>query len=155
MVAEYPAWPERVPFPPEQEEECRQTVREVLETRAGSDWSEAGALLAAEYATTTARVAAYNSKLDAEGPVLESVGSTGQTVLKEHPLIGVQMKLSTRQIALARSLGFTGLPTAQGARQGIIAHGQKITSRHPDEEMDLKDPDTIDWVAIAEAEKKK
>ena len=145
---EYPAFPEFMDLPSDTElaESVINLYRWVLGTRAASDWGP-DATLAAEYAMACIRLADYQRQLDRDGPTVKGVGSKGQPVDKRHPCLDAITSLGNRQIALARTLGLTGLPSS---KKSVANQAAKLGGEFAEPVAKKRTGKAPNWTKIAE-----
>ena len=143
---DYPDFPEYMDLPsdPDLAESVGDLYRWVLRTRAASDWGP-DATLAAEYAQTCVRLADYQRQLDRDGPTIDALGSKGQVVQKRHPCLDAITSLGNRQIALARTLGLTGLPSSKAS---VKNQASKLGGTFKEQAPTAKGP-APDWAKLA------
>jgi len=144
----YPEWPEFIPCPPDGEETCHAIFNGILSVRAASDWNDGDAILAAEFAAATCRLAQITRAADLQGPVITKPGRKGQDTFVKNPAFEVISSLGARQLQLARSLGFSGLPssTKSVVNQAAKLGGEFVTkTKKPEGEAP-------DWSALAKEE---
>lgn len=141
----FPEWPEHIPIPKGWEDTCLGIFEGILSTRSADDWNAGDAGLVAEYSAASARLAKYNKQLDDEGPTKIKEGSKGQPVEIKSPILDAIGYASSRQLQLARSIGFTGLPSSSASVKNRSAKlgGEFVTKPKPKSE---KAPD---WAAMS------
>lgn len=144
----YASWPEYIPIPPGWEEVCIGIFEGILSSRSAGDWGHGDITLAAEYAAASARLSSYNRQLDDEGPTKIKEGSKGQPVEIKNPILDAISYVSSRQLQLARTLGFTGLPSST---KSVTNRQQKLGGEFKQKTKAPTDP-APDWAALSKKE---
>jgi hypothetical protein len=141
----YNDWPAHIPIPKGWEDTCLGIFEGILSTRSADDWNAGDTGLVAEYSAATARLAKYNKQLDDEGPTKIKEGSKGQDVEIKNPILDAISYASSRQLQLARSIGFTGLPSSSASvknRSAKLGGEFAIKTKKPEGEAP-------DWAAMS------
>ena len=116
-------WPETWDLPDDAEkaERAKLVADDVWSTRPPNEWSPVERNLIAELAIITADLAAIQKILSDSNYLVKREGKGGRMVASRSPLLDPAQHLSTRKLALARSLGLTGSATNP---RGAAARGQ-------------------------------
>ena len=116
-------WPSTWDLPDDVEkaERAKLVADDVWSTRPPNEWSPVERNLIAELAIITADLAAIQKILSDSNYLVKREGKGGRMVASRSPLLDPAQHLSTRKLALARSLGLTGSATNP---RGAAARGQ-------------------------------
>ena len=118
-------WPETwdLPDDPAKAERAKLVADDIWSCRPPSEWSAAERSLIAELAIVTADLAAIQKILSDSNYLVKREGKGGRMVASRSPLLDPAQHLSTRKLALSRSLGLTGSaanPRGAGARAQVF-----------------------------------
>ena len=118
-------WPEAwdLPSDPEKAERAKRIADDIWASRPPGEWSAFEVNIIAELAVVSADLAAINKILSDTNYLIKREGKNGRMVASRSPLLDPAQHLSTRKLALSRSLGLTGSaanPRNAGARAQVF-----------------------------------
>ena len=116
-------WPETWDLPEDatKAERAKLIADDIWSARPPNEWSAAERNIIAELSVVSADLAAIQKILSDSNYLVKREGKDGRMVASRSPLLDPAQHLSTRKLALARSLGLTG--SAANPR-GAAARGQ-------------------------------
>ena len=118
-------WPETwdLPDDPAKAERAKLIADDIWSTRPPGEFSAFEVNIIAELATVSADLAAINKILSDTNYMVKREAKGGRMVATRSPLLDPAQHLSTRKLALSRSLGLTGSatnPRGAGARAQVF-----------------------------------